>query len=293
MALINCKHCDNQISDKAKACPKCGNPVIVLETFKCFECEEELQKGAKICSNCGAEQESEQIDKTETIPAQEGSSTIFVQQTILKEKRKSLRWILIGIGILILIVVGFILITNSNGNDHDKKVQDSINMFEAAKRLQDSINISDSLSRIQRIMDSTMIADSMAAAFYNSHPNHSSQSNQQKTAFELRQELLAKENENPLDYLRITYNLSVNVRLIKESEDVITGTIYNSASIATYKEIVLLVKFMTNTDVVITKKRYTVSEYVQPNNSTSFKIKVVSPSGTRKIGVEILDASAY
>ncbi|MFI4940353.1 MAG: zinc ribbon domain-containing protein, partial [Burkholderiales bacterium] len=27
MALINCDECGNQVSDKAVACPKCGNPI--------------------------------------------------------------------------------------------------------------------------------------------------------------------------------------------------------------------------------------------------------------------------
>ena len=29
MALISCHECGNQVSDSARACPKCGAPVIV------------------------------------------------------------------------------------------------------------------------------------------------------------------------------------------------------------------------------------------------------------------------
>jgi len=29
MALNNCHECDNQVSDSARACPKCGAPVMV------------------------------------------------------------------------------------------------------------------------------------------------------------------------------------------------------------------------------------------------------------------------
>jgi hypothetical protein len=32
MALINCNECGNQISDKASACPKCGNPVNNIQS---------------------------------------------------------------------------------------------------------------------------------------------------------------------------------------------------------------------------------------------------------------------
>ena len=31
MALIKCTECENQISDKAVACPKCGNPIASVE----------------------------------------------------------------------------------------------------------------------------------------------------------------------------------------------------------------------------------------------------------------------
>jgi hypothetical protein len=30
MALIACSECGNQVSDKASACPKCGNPIAAL-----------------------------------------------------------------------------------------------------------------------------------------------------------------------------------------------------------------------------------------------------------------------
>lgn len=29
MALIQCNECSNQVSDKADACPKCGNPIAM------------------------------------------------------------------------------------------------------------------------------------------------------------------------------------------------------------------------------------------------------------------------
>ncbi len=55
---------------------------------------------------------------------------------------------------------------------------------------------------------------------------------------------------------------------------------------------VLKVKFLTNTDAVLDSKSYTLYEYVSPNGSKDFQIKVVSPSGTKKISAEIFKASA-
>lgn len=54
MALINCEECNAEISDKAKACPKCGNPMEKQEAKvnPCPQCDFELEKGAIACLNC-------------------------------------------------------------------------------------------------------------------------------------------------------------------------------------------------------------------------------------------------
>ena len=58
MALITCRECGNQVSDKAATCPHCGAPVVMrtMEEPKiiCEECGNEIPSGAEICPNCGA-----------------------------------------------------------------------------------------------------------------------------------------------------------------------------------------------------------------------------------------------
>ena len=58
MALIVCKKCGKQISDKAKTCPYCGE--IIKEELsstesvkKCEECGAEIPTGADSCPTCG------------------------------------------------------------------------------------------------------------------------------------------------------------------------------------------------------------------------------------------------
>jgi len=57
MALIQCEECSAQVSDKAKACPKCGNPIDTVkpEFFSCPKCDHELLKGSLSCNECGNE----------------------------------------------------------------------------------------------------------------------------------------------------------------------------------------------------------------------------------------------
>ena len=36
MAIINCKECGQEVSDKAENCPKCGNPISKTPNEGCF-----------------------------------------------------------------------------------------------------------------------------------------------------------------------------------------------------------------------------------------------------------------
>ena len=51
MALIKCKECGQEISDKAMTCPKCGAPVERM--ISCTECGTQMSENAKACPNCG------------------------------------------------------------------------------------------------------------------------------------------------------------------------------------------------------------------------------------------------
>ena len=127
-----------------------------------------------------------------------------------------------------------------------------------------------------------------------SEPTNTQQNNytppppKQKTEEELRQELYNKEKKKPKDYLSVTYKLKYKVL---SGQDQITGTIYNSASMATFKDIVLTVTYSTNTGTELSTEDYVVYEYVYPGSSTSFNIKTYSPSGTKQIGVKVKSAT--
>ena len=56
MALIKCKECNKEISDKAKKCPHCGfeNNIIT-----CPECKKEIENNVNTCPNCGFEIQKE------------------------------------------------------------------------------------------------------------------------------------------------------------------------------------------------------------------------------------------
>jgi hypothetical protein len=109
----------------------------------------------------------------------------------------------------------------------------------------------------------------------------------EKTPEELRAELKIKEKSNPLDYLSISYSLDFN---IFSGNDIINGSISNNATLATFKDAVIDVFFKTETNSTIKKEEYTIYKYFKPNQSTSFKLKVKSPSGTKRIITKIKSA---
>lgn len=61
MALINCKECSNEVSDKAKFCPKCGNPDLSIDTAPAptpptlSSSEEATEMKYKECPHCSKE----------------------------------------------------------------------------------------------------------------------------------------------------------------------------------------------------------------------------------------------
>ena len=51
MALIKCKECEKEISDKAETCIHCGYPVEKI--VYCGECGNEVSINDRICKECG------------------------------------------------------------------------------------------------------------------------------------------------------------------------------------------------------------------------------------------------
>ena len=119
--------------------------------------------------------------------------------------------------------------------------------------------------------------------------SNSSNSEQPKSAEELREELYSKEMRDPENYLSVSYDLSY--KLIS-GKDEIKGVIYNSATMATFKDVVLTVTYSSKTGAELGSENYVIYDYVYAGTSTSFNLKVYSPSGTKQIGVSVQSAEA-
>lgn len=118
---------------------------------------------------------------------------------------------------------------------------------------------------------------------------YSQQKPKEKSTEELRQELYLKEKNNPREFLSLDYSLTYKVL---SGEDKITGNIYNNATMATFKDVVVTVSYTTSTGTSLGSNNYIIYDYVYPSSSTTFTIKTYSPEGTKQIGVNVKSAKA-
>ena len=75
-------------------------------------------------------------------------------------------------------------------------------------------------------------------------------------------------------------------------EWVLEGTISSSATVAKYKDVVLLVNFYSKTKTLIGTERHPIYEYINPGRSINFKIKTNGFDGTESVGWDIESAEA-
>ena len=111
----------------------------------------------------------------------------------------------------------------------------------------------------------------------------------EKTAAEVKEELKQKESENPTDYLKT--NMTRRENFIDQT--VIEGSIINTASTATFKDMVIEVSYLSKTKAVIAHERFTIYDVVAPQRSVSItKIKTSAPSDTKDFRVDVVNAVA-
>lgn len=112
MALIECKACGKQVSDRAKVCPNCGEvliPEAPVELQKCEDCGNDLPVGATVCPNCGCP-----VSEVEAESTPQKVEVTKVSMSVDKEKAKKLAGIVIGVVVIVALIVVSIFVSKSN-----------------------------------------------------------------------------------------------------------------------------------------------------------------------------------
>lgn len=96
------------------------------------------------------------------------------------------------------------------------------------------------------------------------------------------------EAASPLNYLQAdgTYRENFIGDKIK-----IDGSIANTATVTTYKDVSVRVNFYSKTNTLIGSEDYTLYEFYPPNTKQSFKLKVKAYRNVSSLGWEVINAS--
>jgi hypothetical protein len=109
------------------------------------------------------------------------------------------------------------------------------------------------------------------------------------TTYEKAKETLEeKEKKNPGEFLSVTSSDKKNII----GQTVIRGSVYNRASVCTYKDVQVKISFFSKTGVLLEENKETIYEIVPPGESVKFKSKYFAPKGTDSMIIAVLGAKA-
>lgn len=74
-------------------------------------------------------------------------------------------------------------------------------------------------------------------------------------------------------------------------QTVVKGSIYNSATIAVYKDIELRLSFYSKTKTKLDEGIETIYETVSPGQTVKFKTKYFAPKGTDSVAIKVMKAA--
>lgn len=118
-----------------------------------------------------------------------------------------------------------------------------------------------------------------------------------KTPAELKLELKQKENMSPISYLEVETKLNHDIkkgglfRKRKIDGQIISGTVKNTATAATYKDVVIRVQYYSKTKTEIGKKDFVIYEEYLPNSKKEFRYKIEIPDATETYHATIIEAT--
>jgi hypothetical protein len=99
-----------------------------------------------------------------------------------------------------------------------------------------------------------------------------------------------QEKSDPLKFLSVeggTYRKTIFGNKME-----LEGKIFNSATIATFKDVVLHIRFNSETETEVGTADHTIYEFFAPNTSKPFKFKIEIPDGANSAGFEVISATA-
>jgi hypothetical protein len=110
--------------------------------------------------------------------------------------------------------------------------------------------------------------------------------NSNKSYQQTKMSLKDQELGNPKKFLKSDGTYRKNLL----GQWVLEGKVSNYATVATYKDVVLEVKFYSKTKSLLGTENKTIYEFFKPGEKKSFKVKTYGYEGTKTIGWSIVKA---
>lgn len=153
MALIQCEHCGNDISDKAVNCPYCNSVLTkgMRENSLCEECNTELPAGAKVCPKCGCPVSEKKEDTTQKVE---------VASVNLHMKKSTKKIVIAVVAAIILIVMGALIFSVVSANNKKKAAQ------EAAQRYINNVELT-CMAMLDGAVDAETAGNLIKKVWYN------------------------------------------------------------------------------------------------------------------------------
>ena len=103
---------------------------------------------------------------------------------------------------------------------------------------------------------------------------------------ETKTSLLKKEEKNPARFIVVKGNSKKNI----VGQTVVKGTLHNTASVATFKDIDIKLTFFSKTKALLETDRETIYQILNPGETQDFKTKYFAPKGTDSVALEVIGA---
>jgi hypothetical protein len=218
-----------------------------------------------------------------TPPNSSKSNNIPPQKNFISVSKKTNYLPYIGGAILLIFLICLAFRPNYSKNDSYSNAEDNLKNVSAEREFDESTNSNQNNSSNEN-------SSSQDNLYSNNNSNYSPKVNkpQEKTEYELQEELKDKEEKKPLKYLNVDYKLEYKVFT---GEDKITGNVYNTATVADFTNVEIEITYSNSFDVFLGSEIYYLDGIVNADNYTQFSTKVKSPSGTKKIGLKVISAT--
>ncbi|MFZ1370761.1 MAG: hypothetical protein WAR78_10275 [Ferruginibacter sp.] len=119
------------------------------------------------------------------------------------------------------------------------------------------------------------------------NPDENANDSKEKDKYEQTKVSLEQtEQKNPKRFLSVVGNDRKNLI----GQRVIKGTVSNSATVASYKDIDIELSFYSKTGALLEKDHEMIYETIAPGSSTNFKTKYFAPRGTDSVAMKIVAA---